>query len=86
MAEPLVLVTQAGAVQTIALNRPAALNSFTTGLHAALLAALNEAADSPAVRCVVLTGEGRGFCAGQDLSDPWRRMWRPVRRSRTSAR
>ncbi|MBU0745412.1 MAG: 2-(1,2-epoxy-1,2-dihydrophenyl)acetyl-CoA isomerase PaaG [Gammaproteobacteria bacterium] len=70
MSEPLVLVTQSGAVQTLALNRPAALNSFTAELHAQLLAALEAAAANVAVRCVVLTGTGRAFCAGQDLADP----------------
>ena len=40
MSEPLVLVSRSGAVQTLTLNRPAALNSFTTELHAQLLAAL----------------------------------------------
>ena len=43
MTEPLVVVTQTGAVQTLALNRPAALNSFTAELHAQLLAALEAA-------------------------------------------
>ncbi|KRC21179.1 enoyl-CoA hydratase-related protein [Acidovorax sp. Root219] len=70
MSEPLVLVTQSGAVQTLALNRPAALNSFTADLHAQLLAALEAAAANAEVRCVVLTGTGRAFCAGQDLADP----------------
>jgi 2-(1,2-epoxy-1,2-dihydrophenyl)acetyl-CoA isomerase len=70
MSEPLVLVTQTGAVQTIALNRPAALNSFTGELHVQLLAALEAAAANTAVRAVVLTGTGRAFCAGQDLTDP----------------
>ena len=70
MSEPLVLVTQSGAVQTLALNRPAALNSFTAALHAQLLAALEAAAANAEVRCVVLTGTGRAFCAGQDLADP----------------
>lgn len=70
MSESLVVVSQSGAVQTITLNRPAALNSFTTELHAQLLAALNAAANDASVRCVVLTGAGRGFCAGQDLADP----------------
>ena len=70
MSEPLVVVTQSGAVQTLALNRPGALNSFTGPLHAELLAALEAAAANPAVRCVVLTGTGRAFCAGQDLADP----------------
>ncbi|RQO81595.1 enoyl-CoA hydratase-related protein [Acidovorax sp. FJL06] len=70
MSEPLVLVTQSGAVQTLALNRPAALNSFTAELHAQLLAALEAVAANAEVRCVVLTGMGRAFCAGQDLADP----------------
>jgi 2-(1,2-epoxy-1,2-dihydrophenyl)acetyl-CoA isomerase len=39
-------------------------------MHGELLAALDAAAADPGVRCVILTGAGRGFCAGQDLSDP----------------
>ncbi|MDQ0023357.1 2-(1,2-epoxy-1,2-dihydrophenyl)acetyl-CoA isomerase [Variovorax paradoxus] len=70
MPEPLVLTSNAGAVRTLSLNRPAALNSFTTELHAELMAALDLAAHDESVRCVVLTGSGRGFCAGQDLADP----------------
>ena len=70
MDEPLVLATQSGAVRTLALNRPAALNSFTAELHAQLRDALESAAADSGVRCVVLTGTGRAFCAGQDLADP----------------
>jgi 2-(1,2-epoxy-1,2-dihydrophenyl)acetyl-CoA isomerase len=70
MSDALVLVTQEGAVRTLALNRPAALNSFTGAMHLELRAALEAAAADASVRCVVLTGTGRGFCAGQDLSDP----------------
>lgn len=70
MSEALVLTSTAGAVRTITLNRPAALNSFTGAMHEQLLAALNAAADDTAVRAVVVTGAGRGFCAGQDLNDP----------------
>jgi len=69
MNEPLVLRTDAAGVRTLTLNRPAALNSFTAALHAELRAALDAAADDAAVRCVVVTGAGRGFCAGQDLND-----------------
>src|SRR6218665_3281549 len=70
MSEPLVLVTQSGAVQTLALNRPAALNSLTAALHAQLLAALEAAAAACDVGCVVITGMGGGaFCAGQGLND-----------------
>jgi 2-(1,2-epoxy-1,2-dihydrophenyl)acetyl-CoA isomerase len=70
MTEPSILSTRDGAVCTITLNRPAALNSFTTAMHGELLAALNTAAADETVRCVVITGAGRGFCAGQDLTDP----------------
>ena len=69
-AEALVLVSDAASVRTLTLNRPQALNSFTTGMHTELLAALEAAAADAGVRCVVITGAGRGFCAGQDLSDP----------------
>ena len=70
MSEPLVLSTQVGAVLTITLNRPSALNSFTAEMHEALAAALSMAEGDAGVRCLVLTGAGRAFCAGQDLADP----------------
>ena len=70
MSEPLVLSAQVGAVRTITLNRPQALNSFTASMHEALIAALSEAEADAQVRCLVLTGAGRAFCAGQDLTDP----------------
>jgi 2-(1,2-epoxy-1,2-dihydrophenyl)acetyl-CoA isomerase len=57
-----------GSVLTITLNRPEAYNAFTTGMHAALRAALEEAAAED-VRAVVITGAGKGFCAGQDLNE-----------------
>jgi 2-(1,2-epoxy-1,2-dihydrophenyl)acetyl-CoA isomerase len=60
-------VARDGAVQTITLNRPDKLNAFTLGMHEGLRAALEEARD-PAVRAVVITGAGRGFSAGQDLT------------------
>src|SRR5688500_17185371 len=68
--EPSVLVANAGATRTLTLKRPAAMNSFTTEMHAELLTVLNAAAGEEQVRCVVITGAGRGFCAGQDLGDP----------------
>jgi len=70
MDDALVRTAHTGAVRTLTLNRPNALNSFTTAMHAELRAALDEAAADGTVRCVVITGAGRGFCAGQDLSDP----------------
>jgi len=53
----------------ISLNRPDRLNSFNEEMHLALRAALQRAHDEPDIRCVLLTGAGRGFCAGQDLGD-----------------
>jgi 2-(1,2-epoxy-1,2-dihydrophenyl)acetyl-CoA isomerase len=57
-----------GAVLSITLNRPEVLNAFNAPMCAGLLAALEQARD-PAIRAVVLTGAGRGFCAGQDLEE-----------------
>jgi 2-(1,2-epoxy-1,2-dihydrophenyl)acetyl-CoA isomerase len=57
-----------GAVLTVMLNRPEVLNAFNAAMHRALVPALKEARDE-AVRAVVLTGAGRGFCVGQDLSE-----------------
>ena len=61
----------------ITLNRPERLNAFNDEMHVAIQEALDQAAE-PAIRAVVLTGAGRGFCAGQDLGgrDP-RKMARP---------
>jgi len=70
VADPTVLISNSGAVRTLTLNRPQALNSFTGQMHRELMAALEAAAADAQVRCLVLTGSGRGFCAGQDLSDP----------------
>lgn len=65
-----VQVSTQGAVRTLTLNRPATLNSFTAAMHGELALALDAAAVDAGVRAVVITGAGRGFCAGQDLGDP----------------
>lgn len=57
----------AGAVAIIAMNRPDALNAFTSGLCEELLEAFERASADEAVRAVVLSGEGRAFSAGADL-------------------
>jgi 2-(1,2-epoxy-1,2-dihydrophenyl)acetyl-CoA isomerase len=59
----------ADGVATLTLNRPDRLNSFTVAMHGEMRAALDALVADPAVRCLVLTGAGRGFCAGQDLAD-----------------
>jgi 2-(1,2-epoxy-1,2-dihydrophenyl)acetyl-CoA isomerase len=69
MPNQFITVETAAGVATITLNRPDVLNSFHTPMSAEVQAALAVAADDPAVRAVLLTGAGRGFCAGQDLAE-----------------
>lgn len=69
MTEATVLYRAEGAVAIVTLNRPQALNSFTRQMHKDLWAALDEAEADPAIRALVLTGAGRGFCAGADLAE-----------------
>jgi 2-(1,2-epoxy-1,2-dihydrophenyl)acetyl-CoA isomerase len=64
-----VLVSASEGVATVTLNRPDALNSLTVELKEALLETLLQVAADPSARAVVLTGAGRGFCAGQDLRE-----------------
>ena len=64
-----VLVTLEDAVLTLVLNRPDKLNSFNEEMHLALRAGFERAHADESVRAVLLTGSGRGFCAGQDLGD-----------------
>jgi 2-(1,2-epoxy-1,2-dihydrophenyl)acetyl-CoA isomerase len=54
---------------TLTLSRPERLNSFTVQMHGEVQRALARVRADESVRCLVLTGAGRGFCAGQDLSD-----------------
>ena len=54
-------------ILTVTLNRPEQLNAMTWPMMGQLLAALRDAAADPAVRVVVLTGAGRGFCSGGDI-------------------
>jgi len=64
-----VLVEREGAVATVRLNRPEAMNSLDIATKDALVTALSDVAGDPTVRCVVLTGTGRAFCVGQDLRE-----------------
>ncbi|MFS2126493.1 2-(1,2-epoxy-1,2-dihydrophenyl)acetyl-CoA isomerase PaaG [Pseudomonas sp. Pseusp97] len=56
-------------VALLSLNRPEQLNSFNAAMHGEVREALKQVRQNPAARVLLLTGEGRGFCAGQDLSD-----------------
>ena len=56
-------------VARLFLNRPEKLNSFTTQMHREIKTALTEVTVTNGVRCLLLSGRGRGFCAGQDLND-----------------
>ncbi|HEX6061103.1 MAG TPA: enoyl-CoA hydratase-related protein [Candidatus Limnocylindria bacterium] len=62
-------VERDGAVAVLTLDRPAVLNAFDESLTAALAGAVTDAARDASVRCVVITGAGRAFSAGQDLRD-----------------
>lgn len=56
-------------VATLTLNRPKSLNSFTIEMHAEIREVMQQVIDNASIRCLVITGAGRGFCAGQDLGD-----------------
>lgn len=69
MTEQTVLYETRGAVALLTLNRPQSLNSFTRAMHRELLAALDRVEADRGLRAVVITGAGRGFCAGVDLAE-----------------
>ncbi|MEM6999474.1 MAG: enoyl-CoA hydratase-related protein [Pseudomonadota bacterium] len=66
--EQSVLFEKADGVATITLNRPSALNAMTNGLMRGISQAMDRVREDKSIRVVVLTGAGRGFCAGADLS------------------
>lgn len=69
MTEQSVLYETRGAVALLTLNRPQSLNSFTRAMHRELLAALDRVEADRSLRALVITGAGRGFCAGVDLAE-----------------
>jgi 2-(1,2-epoxy-1,2-dihydrophenyl)acetyl-CoA isomerase len=69
MSEDVVLHERRDGYSVLTLNRPDRLNAFNEAQHRALRAALAECDADDTCRAVILTGAGRGFCAGQDLSD-----------------
>jgi 2-(1,2-epoxy-1,2-dihydrophenyl)acetyl-CoA isomerase len=68
-SQPVLLEELEGGVLTLTLNRPARLNALSSALTQALLAAIGRAAAEADCRSVLVTGAGRGFCAGADLVD-----------------
>jgi len=68
MAET-IRITSGEGVTVIALSRPDKLNAVNAAMHADLRPALDAAEADPAVRCVILTGAGRAFSSGQDLTE-----------------
>jgi 2-(1,2-epoxy-1,2-dihydrophenyl)acetyl-CoA isomerase len=69
MSEATVLYEARGSVAVVTLNRPQALNSFTRAMHEELWGALRKIDEDKSIRAMVLTGAGRGFCAGADLAE-----------------
>ena len=66
--DDLVLVEHGEGFRTLFLNRPDKLNVFNDDLHAAVRSAIDDADADPTCRALLLTGAGRGFCAGADLA------------------
>ena len=69
MSEAAIRFSVAGGIARLTLNRPEKLNSFNVQMHVELKEALDQAEKHLALRTLVITGAGRAFCAGQDLSD-----------------
>jgi len=64
-----IIVEEKNAVGYLTFNRPKALNSFNVDMHREVAEVLGFWSKNQDIRCVVISGEGRGFCAGQDLGD-----------------
>lgn len=80
-----VIATRMGHYLLIQLNRPAKFNAFTVDMHRALIAVLGSVAENPDTRCVIPTGAGPAFCAGQDSGSRSRRRSDGVRHRRRGA-
>ena len=66
MTPPLLVEVDSG-VATLTLNRPEKLNAYTVAMGEAIVSAFRQVREDDAIRAVILTGSGRGFCAGVDL-------------------
>jgi 2-(1,2-epoxy-1,2-dihydrophenyl)acetyl-CoA isomerase len=64
-----IIITNNGGVRELKLNRPNVFNSFNKSMAMELQKALDDCANDSSVRAIVITGEGKAFCAGQDLAE-----------------
>lgn len=78
--QPSVIVTRDGAVAVIKLNEPKSMNALSPGIKAGLNADLPALLDDADVRAIVITGEGRAFCAGGDIRSMDERRTVPMRK------
>jgi 2-(1,2-epoxy-1,2-dihydrophenyl)acetyl-CoA isomerase len=69
MSGPSILVERRAGYRVVTLNRPDRLNAFNDAMHGELRRAIEEIEADETCRAVMITGAGRGFCAGQDLND-----------------
>ncbi len=69
MSEPSILVEQRIGYRVLTLNRPDRLNAFNDAMHVELRQAIDKIEGDETCRALMITGAGRGFCAGQDLND-----------------
>ena len=65
-----IIYTKEGHIATITLNRPERMNAFSIAMIDSIQRALQDAASDDEIRVIVVTGAGRGFCAGLDLKEP----------------
>src|SRR5580700_7123640 len=73
--QPILVDEPAAGVKRITLNRPETLNSFSFSMYEAFIAALEDLRYDPDTRVIILTGAGRGFCAGHDTRGAGAASW-----------
>lgn len=69
MSEPVLLVEKTGEIAIVTLNRPSAMNALSRELRSAIAKTVDELEADPAIRVMILTGNGKAFCAGLDLKE-----------------
>jgi 2-(1,2-epoxy-1,2-dihydrophenyl)acetyl-CoA isomerase len=73
MADDVILTSVSDRVATLTFNRPDKLNALSMDLIAGSIDTLSRWSRDPEIGCIVVTGAGRAFCAGGDVSNPWPR-------------